>query len=249
MNLDAVQVLRQATRHLRTWMDHQRYYLEGVMTRYQQAMTSSSSGCARPWHASVKDARDASALSTIPLAALSPFSSILSQGNCSIRSTNMIHQHTITLPQLARCGHEIYNCAFHLPFSDEAITSVNYRTQAIAIIVYNMALASHRYGIQSGKSEPLAQATVSYNIIMDMLGPNALALFPDLAIVLLGTLCNLAHIHLELRHVPEFLSCLAILRNLMTNIRQDQISRQDFGLFNLQLFCFDHEAIWYAPAA
>jgi hypothetical protein len=256
MNQDAVEVLRQATRHLIAWLNHQQYYLEEVMARYQEVMAIASSDCAQPWYryvphfpiGSLKYEREASGFGIISLVASSPFSSILSQGNCSISSTNMIHHHAVPLPKL-RCDNEIYNCAFRLPFSDEAIQSIEYRTQAIAIIMYNMALASHRYGIQSGKSEPLAHATVAYNKVLGIVGPSALQLFPEIAVLFLGTMCNLAHIHLELRHMPEFLSCLAILRNLMTNIRQHQMSKQDFGFFNMQLFCFDREAIWLPPAA
>jgi hypothetical protein len=271
-NQDAVQVLLQATRHVSTWV-----YLEEVMARYQEvmaiasadcaqpwqtvrdldtwmnqqryqgAMTTSSSGCAYPWHASAKDAREASAFSAISLVAVSPFSNILIEGSGGI-SSHMIHHHAVPLPQLCH-GRDIYNCAFCLPFSDEAIASVEYRTQAIAIIVYNMALADHRYGIQSGKSEPLAHAAIAYNKVLDIVGPNAMQLFPDLAVIVLGIMGNLAHIHLELRQMPEFISARSCLRELMRYIRLDQMSAQDFGFFNLQLFCFDREAIWYAPAA
>jgi hypothetical protein len=236
-NQDAVQVLRQAVRDLGMWMPGS-----------QQVITTHSSGCARPWHGSVKDAREASAITTISLVTLSPFSStLLGQGSSNI-SSYMIHQHSVALPQLCH-GRDIYNRAFHLPLSDEAISSEEHRTQATAIILCNMALASHRHGIQSGKSQPLAHAAFAYIAVLDMLGPTAIDLFPEIAVLLLVIIGNLAHIHLELRQMPEFMSARSCLRELMCNIRLDQMSTQDFGFFNMQLFCFDREATWYSPAA
>jgi hypothetical protein len=231
-NQDAVQVLRQAVRDLGMWIPW-----------YQEVAMTNSSECARPWHGSVEEVRK-----TISFVTLSPFSgTLLGQGSSSI-SSYMIHEHSVALPQLCH-GREIYNRAFHLPFSDEAISSVEYRTQAIAIILYNMALASHRDGIQSGKSEPLAHAAFAYIAVLDMLGPNAMDLFPEIAVLLLVIIGNLAHIHLELRQMPEFMSARTCLRELMRHMRLDQMSTQDFGFLTLQLFCFDRETTWYAPAA
>lgn len=226
-NQDAVQVLRQAVQELSTWVNQECY--QDIATVNQEVVKTSSSGCTRPWHGSS--------------------SALLGQGSGSI-SSHMIHQHAVPLSQLCN-GRDIYNCAFHLPYSDEVIMSksLEYRTQAIAIVLYNIALASHRYGIQSGISQPLVHATVAYKQVLDLVGHNALHRFPKIAVMFLVIIGNLANIHLELRQIPEFMSARSCLRELMCNIRLDQMSRQDFGFFNMQLFCFDRETTWYAPAA
>jgi hypothetical protein len=82
-----------------------------------------------------------------------------------------------------------------------------------------------------------------------MMGPNASQLYPEIVVAVLAITINLAHIHLELRQVPEFLSIRAILHDLMSNISQDQVSLTDYGFFNLSLFCLDREDVHYAPAA
>jgi hypothetical protein len=115
--------------------------------------------------------------------------------------------------------------------------------------LYNTALAFHRCGIQSGRSVPLDRAAVSYKSILTMMGPNALQLYPEIVVAVLAITINLAHIHLELRQVPEFLSVRAILRDLMSSMSQDQVSLSDYGFFNLSLFCLDREDVSYAPAA
>jgi hypothetical protein len=175
------------------------------------------------------------------------YSSANAEGNGS-RGSHMMHEHTVYLPQL-RHSHVIYDFAFRLPFSDEAIKSVEFRTQAIVVLLYNTALAFHRCGIQSGRSVPLDRAAVSYKSILTMMGPNALQLYPEIVVAVLAITINLAHIHLELRQVPEFLSVRAILRDLMSSMSQDQVSLSDYGFFNLSLFCLDREDVSYAPAA
>jgi hypothetical protein len=164
------------------------------------------------------------------------------------RGSSMMHQHTVSLPRL-RQSHVIYDFAFLLPFSDENIKSVEFRTQAIVVLLFNTALAFHRYGIQSGRSVPLDHAAVSYKTILTMIGPNAPQLYPEIVVALLAIMINLAHIHLELRQVHEFLSVRAILRDLMSNMSHDQVSLSDYGFFNLSLFCLDREDVRYAPAA
>jgi hypothetical protein len=231
-NQDAIQVLRQAAQDLISWMNEE-YEEVMTVTGSQQVMTVSSS---------------ASAFITISLGVLSTFYSTLLGQGCGSISSHMIHQHAVPLPQLCH-GPEIYNCAFHLPLSDEAILSSEYRTQAIAVLLYNLALAIHRYGIQTGKSKSLAQAAAVYNKVLIMLGPNAFVLFPEIAVIILVITGNLAHIHLELRQMSEFMAARSRLRELMFDIRLDQMSEQDFGFFNVQLFCFDQETTWYAPVA
>jgi hypothetical protein len=183
---------------------------------------------------------------TAAVASLS-YSSANEEGTGS-RGSHMMHEHTVSLPQL-RHSHVIYDFAFRLPFSDEAIKSVEFRTQAIVVLLYNTALAFHRHGIQSGRSVPLDHAAVSYKSILTMMGPNASQLYPEIVVAVLAITINLAHIHLELRQVPEFLSVRAILRDLMSSMSQDQVSLSDYGFFNLSLFCLDREDVSYAPAA
>ena len=177
------------------------------------------------------------------------YQEVMRSSSSRIKNSYVIHQHAVALPQLCHDGHNIYNRAFLLPFSDEAISSVKYRTQVIAIILYNMALASHRHEIQSGKRQPLAHAAFAYIAVLDMVGPNAMDLFPEIAVLLLAIISNLAQIHLELRQMPEFVSARSFLHELTCNIRLDQMSTQDFGFFSMQIFCFDRETTWYAPAA
>jgi hypothetical protein len=187
--------------------------------------------------------RSANAFRTIPTDASSLYSGI-SGGNCS-----SIHVLEVSLPQLQHSD-VIYNCAFRLPFSDEKIASVEFRTQSTAVILYNMALAIHRYGIQSGRSEALCQAAASYNTILAFVGPHALILYPEIGVVILGIMCNLAHIHLELRQMPEFLSARASVHYLlMDQIPASQMSDRDSDFFHLHLFCLGREDIRYAPAA
>jgi hypothetical protein len=164
------------------------------------------------------------------------------------RGNNMMYQHTVALPEL-RHSNVIYDFAFCLPFSDETIKSVEFRTQAIVVLLYNTALAFHRYGIRSGNSVTLDHAAVSYKTILTMMGPNASQLYPEIVGLILAIMINLAHIHLELRQVPEFLCARAILRDLMSTMSQDQVSLYDYGFFNLSLFCLDREDVNYAPAA
>jgi hypothetical protein len=160
----------------------------------------------------------------------------------------MMYQHTVALPEL-RHSHVIYDFAFRLPFSDETIKSVEFRTQAIVVLLYNTALAFHRYGIRSGNSVTLDHAAVSYKTILTMMGPHASQHYPEIVGLILAIMINLAHIHLELRQVPEFLCARAILRDLMSTMSQDQVSLYDYGFFNLSLFCLDREDVNYAPAA
>jgi hypothetical protein len=161
---------------------------------------------------------------------------------------NSIHEHAFSLPQLQHSD-VTYASAFRLPFSDETIASVENCTQATAVILYNTALAIHRYGIQSGKSEILCQAALSYNAVLALVGPNILIIYPEIVVLVLGIMCNLAHIHLEFRQMPEFLSARANLRYLKSMISLSQMSEDDFTFFNLHLFCLDREDVRNAPAA
>jgi hypothetical protein len=238
MNQDAVHVLEQAMKYLGTRLNQQ---------RYEDLTASIHYDCAQQGHAnrnrndSIGACRDASASRTT-----STSSSIGGASRSS--SYSWIHEHAVSLPRL-RHRQDVYDSAFHLPFSDDTIMSLEYRTPAIAVLFYNTATAFHRYGIQSGKSELLGHAAVSYNAILTMVGPHTLQLFPEIVVIILGLMSNLAHIHLELRQVPEFLSARAILRELMSQTPYDQMSQQDFAFFNLNLFCLDREDVSYAPAA
>jgi hypothetical protein len=116
--------------------------------------------------------------------------------------------------------------------------------------LYNMALAIQRYGIQSGRSEALCQAAASYNTILALVGPNVLILYPEIGVIILGIMCNLAHIHLELRQMPEFLAARASVHYLlMDQIPSIQMSDRDSNFFHLDLFCLGREDIRYAVAA
>jgi hypothetical protein len=252
MNQEAVLELEQAMRYLGTSLYQQQYYDTMPSSYYDCAqlgqvirnnfntsigtsIATSEGTCGNP-----------SASQTTSAVASSPVSNI--GGARRSRDSNWIHEHAASLPQL-RHGPAIYDCAFHLPFSDEMITSVEYRTQAIAVLFYNNAIAFHRYGIQSGKSEALGHASISYNAVLTMIGPHTLQLYPEIVVIILGLMCNLAHIHLTLRQVPEFLSSRAILGELMRDTPHDQMSKQDFAFFNFNLFCLDREDVRYAPAA
>jgi hypothetical protein len=252
MNYEAVQELRRAMGYLSTYLNQE----------LQDATASSSFDS--PYHGSTTPNRSDSELvetygsgsrtiqantsvSSSSISASLSYSSANAEGNGS-RGSHMMHEHTVSLPQL-RHSHVIYDFAFRLPFSDEAIKSVEFRTQAIVVLLYNTALAFHRCGIQSGRSVPLDRAAVSYKSILTMMGPNALQLYPEIVVAVLAITINLAHIHLELRQVPEFLSVRAILRDLMSSMSQDQVSLSDYGFFNLSLFCLDREDVSYAPAA
>jgi hypothetical protein len=241
MNQEAVRELEQAMRYLGTSLSQQ---------HYQDAMPSSYYDCAQLGQVIRNNLNvsvgTCSAPKTTPAGASSAISNI--GGASRSRDSNWIHEHAASLPQL-RHGPAIYDCAFHLPFSDEVITSVEYRTQAIAVLFYNNAIAFHRYGILSGKSEALGHATVSYNAVLTMIGPHTLQLYPEIVVIIMGLMCNLAHIHLALRQVPEFLSARAILDELMRNTPHDQMSKQVFAFFNFNLFCLNREDVRYAPAA
>jgi hypothetical protein len=99
-----------------------------------------------------------------------------------------------------------------------------------------MALAIHRYGIQSGRSEALCQAAASYNNALALVGTHALTLYPEIGVIILGIMCNLAHIHLELRQIPEFLSARATLRYLMSKISLSQMSMTTFAFLTCIYF-------------
>jgi hypothetical protein len=243
MNQEAVQLLDEAVRYLGTYyLRHKRYW-------YHIGMMSNVYDCsAQQLHATrnldicVDVDPNANDVWTTPTDASSPYSGI-SVGDCSI-----IHENAVSLPQLPQSD-ATYTCAFRLPFSDERIASVEFRTQSTAVILYNMALAIHRYGIQSGRSEALRQAAISYNTVLALVGPHALILYPESVVIILGIMCNLAHIHLELRQIPEFLSARATLRDIMSKISLSQMSKDDFAFFNLHIFCLDRQDVCYAPAA
>jgi hypothetical protein len=243
MNQEAAQELQEAMRYLgRYYLSHQRYWHHII------GMTSNAYDCSAHQLQATRNLDDcvdvdpnASSFRTTPTAASTPYSGI-GGGN------NSIHDHAVSLPQL-RHSDVTYACAFRLPFSDETIASVEYRTQATTILLFNTALAIHRYGIESGKSEALCQAAVSYNTVLALVGPNALILYPEIVVIMLGIMCNLTHIHLEFRQMPEFLSARATLRYLMSEITLSQMSENDFAFFNLHLFCLDREDVLYAPAA
>ena len=124
-----------------------------------------------------------------------------------------------------------------------------YRTQAIAVILYNTALAYHRSGIESGKSAELWHAAATYSLIPSMLGQDGLQKFPELVVLTLGLISNVAHIHLELRQASGLQTALAILRDLMIRVPYECMPREDYAFFQLHLLCLQEENFSYAPAA
>jgi hypothetical protein len=233
MNQEAVQLLDEAVKYVGTYyVGHKRDWY------HSKGMVSNAHDCsAQQLHAN----RNLDICADVD--ASSPYSGI-SGGNCS-----SIHEHAVSLSQL-QPSDVTYTCAFHLPFSDETIASVEYGTQSTAIILYNMALAIHRYGIQSGRSEALCQAEASYNTVLALVGPRSLTLYPEIGVIILGIMCNLTHIHLELRQMPEFLAARASVHYLlMDQIPPSQMSDRDSSFFHLHLFCLGREDIRYALAA
>jgi hypothetical protein len=124
-----------------------------------------------------------------------------------------------------------------------------YRTQAIAVLLYNTALAYHRSGIEGGKSAELWHAAATYNLIPSMLGQEGLQKYPELVVLVLGLISNLAHIQLELRQASALQSALAILRDLMIRVPNECMPQEDYAFFQLHLFCLQEETFSYAPAA
>jgi hypothetical protein len=237
-NQEAVQVLQQAVEYLS--------FSQHVMERYQEAMTS----CSYDFYQQCQGTRNLNECVPVRGVEITSAVSTTSDAVSSLgeASRGMIHLRAVSLPQLQH-SQAIYDCAFHLPFSDEMIMSIDYRTQAIAVLFYNTAIAFHRYGIQSGKSEALGDAAAFYNAILTMLGPHGLQLYPEVVVIVLALMSNLAHIHLELRQLPEFLYVRATLRELMFKTPHVQMSEQDFAFFNFTLFCLDREDVRFAPAA
>jgi hypothetical protein len=245
MNQEAAQELQEAMRYLRRYYDlshHQRNW------RHNTGTMSTAYDC------SVQQLQATGKLGDCvpdfdPDACASQTTSTVASTNYSgIGGSNSIHDHAISLPQLQHSD-VTYASAFCLPFSDETIASVEYCTQATTVILYNTALAIHRYGIQSGRSEALCQAAVSYNTVLALVGPNVFIIYPEIVVIILGIMCNLAHIHLEFRQLPEFLSARADLRYLMSMITLSKMTENDLAFFNLHLFCLDREDVCYAPAA
>jgi hypothetical protein len=124
-----------------------------------------------------------------------------------------------------------------------------YRTQAIAVLLYNTALAYHRSGIASGKSAELWHAAATYDLIPSMLGREGLQNYPEMVVLVLGLISNLAHIHLELRQEPGLQSALTILRDLIIRVPYGSMPREDYAFFQLHLLCLQRESFCFAPAA
>jgi hypothetical protein len=146
---------------------------------------------------------------------------------------------------------DIYDSAFLFPPHSSGSEEVmyEYRTQAIAVLLYNTALAYHRSGIESGKSAELWHAAATYNLIPSMLGQEGLQKYPELVVLTLGLISNLAHIQLELRQASALQSALAILRDLMIRVPYECMPQEDYAFFQLHLFCLQEENFSYAPAA
>jgi hypothetical protein len=167
------------------------------------------------------------------------------QGSSASISTSTSH------PQAQARNSDIYDKAFLLPphYGGSDDVMCEYRTQAIAVILYNTALAYHRSGIESGKSAELWHAAATYNLIPSMLGQEGLQKFPELVVLILGLISNVAHIHLELRQASGLQSALAILRDLMIRVPYECVPQEDYAFFQLHLICLQEENFSYAPAA
>jgi hypothetical protein len=167
------------------------------------------------------------------------------QGSCTSSSTS-------TSPARAQArGSDIYDRAFLFPphYGGSEDVLYQYRKQAIAVLLYNTALAYHRSGIESGKSAELWHAAATYNLIPSMLGQEGLQKYPEMVVLVLGLISNVAHIHLELRQEPGLQSALAILRDLMIRVPYESMPQEDYAFFQLHLICLQQDNFCYAPAA
>jgi hypothetical protein len=170
------------------------------------------------------------------------------QDSCtSTSSSTLIPHHPCTQERSSY----IYDRAFLFPPHSSGCegTLYGYRTQAIAVLLYNTALAYHRSGIESGKSAELWHAAATYNLIPSMLGQEGLQNYPEMVVLILGLISNLAHIHLEFREEPGLQSALAILQDLILRVPYESMPQEDYAFFQLHLICLQRESFSYAPAA
>jgi hypothetical protein len=251
MNQNAVGQLKQAMGCLTTYLQHEeRNSIRDASLRMKQTGNSSShphqeapvplstTGCGLP-------------LSTTPFHFPSTCISRAQPRQGSSTSISTSTSTSTSHPQAQARSSDIYDRAFLFPpHSDGSDDEMyEYRTQAIAVILYNTALAYHRSGIESGKSAELWHAASTYNLIPSMLGQDGLQKFPQLVVLILGLISNVAQIHLELRQVSGMQSALAILRDLMIRVPYECMPREDYAFFQLHLLCLQEENFSYAPAA
>jgi hypothetical protein len=169
-----------------------------------------------------------------------------SHGSSPSISTSTSHQ------QAQARNSDTYDRAFLFPphyGGSEEVILYEYRTQAIAVLLYNTALAYHRSGIESGKSAELWHAAATYNLIPSMLGQDGLQKYPELVVLILGLISNVAHIYYELRQGSALQASLAILRDLMIRVPYECMPREDYAFFQLHLLCLQEDNFSYAPAA
>jgi hypothetical protein len=160
-------------------------------------------------------------------------------------------------------GHAMYETAFLLPCPTE--DSAEYREHAVAVLLYNTALAYHRHGLETGKRRTLLDAAALYNIIVTMAtarGDNCknnnnvtLSSQQEAApALLLGASNNLIHIHLELFDIQELRSAIETLRDLLKQILAHPamtacLPAQVHFFFRLNMFCLGQQDFRHAPAA
>jgi hypothetical protein len=249
MNQRAVGQLKQAMGCLTTYLAHEeRNGMRDAFLRMKQMGNFSSYPHQEP-PVSISTTTFSPPLSTVPL----HFPS-----TCISRKTNQIDGSstsisTSTSHQQAQARNsDTYDRAFLFPphyGGSEEVMLYEYRTQAIAVLLYNTALAYHRSGIQSGKSAELWHAASTYNLIPSMLGQDGLQKYPELVVLVLGLISNVANIYYELRQGPALQSALAILRDLMIRVPYECMPREDYAFFQLHLLCLQEDNFSYAPAA
>jgi hypothetical protein len=277
MNQQALHELRQAMGCLTTYLNHEEWYgscgsvslnsnsyddahahshVHSPQRKHQYAPSNSNSNNVAPAlfsmsHTPAGMDMDSSRLEPrVNVASSSASSSSSSSGSHA-------HAHAPEQPNTYTCS-VMYDRAFLLPLADTTIVSYAYRTQAIVVLLYNTALAHHRLGMQcnmhngcSGKAgrNQLWNAAATYNLVLSMIGPQGLQRYPDMVVLILGLVSNLAHIHLELRQEPELKAALVILRDIMARVPSEDMSKEDYAFFQLHLFCLQREDFRYAPAA
>eukprot|EP00523_Entomoneis_sp_CCMP467_P007353 CAMPEP_0168734212 /NCGR_PEP_ID=MMETSP0724-20121128/8694_1 /TAXON_ID=265536 /ORGANISM="Amphiprora sp., Strain CCMP467" /LENGTH=227 /DNA_ID=CAMNT_0008781303 /DNA_START=29 /DNA_END=712 /DNA_ORIENTATION=+ len=132
------------------------------------------------------------------------------------------------------------------------LLGANERDEVILSLVlfYNMGLASHAMGVNTGRSNSLQRALRLYRKVYALLNEHGHGI-PGVSLLLLATVNNMGHIFAMLLNLDGMVSCHANIQTILTGTDGAELSTSDLDFFfmTVVLGSTDQGRLPMAPAA